>query len=808
MNRLFLAGLLLRTCLAITSRHDARVVHETISSGGASENSFFRKLGIQRTYGLRPAEFLAVMESSWEPEARTGTLALLSANETYEGSCQDAQPGSVCYHASAWLRAEGLAKYPDWYPSLGEDSTTQEVQAVLHSLGKADCPRPCQTRIAKRLVQSPDDRVLEVDGSGRQVLSGAYKLSEPTGCGDVVEGDWCYLSIEWLKNMGLDKHPDWYPGLTRESSIQDFQTMLHNNGKVGCPLPCASKVEEPVTTTAPRDIARAVVSRSAVRVNAELEDCEIPQVGSRCYNAIKDVVQVGLEVHPELYPELSESSSREEIQEHLYLRRQYDCGRPCPKEQIAKHKRTRRVKMNVADMTESELTMYLNHEWDGYVNADEYIDAVDVDGVSAKENAFEEYTDAVAADDAAAANVSSAAGGVPPHMEQLNATATALQPEGGVDAEALPVVTNEMVQEPSETQRLSAEDSAHECRDASVGELCYQAVTWAQTVGILQRPSWYTGLSKSSTFKEFQAYLHKERGSLCKMPCPDAAGASTAAGGAAQPEENAQANSIGQDEELEELVPELVEQRANSTGQEPALEAEERQVLQPDNATEVANSPAREPVQQPQASVVGEPLPQTEATTEEAIAEAPQQESAAEAANSTVQEEPVLQPQAETVQVNSTEEPASQPEAAIVEEEDDFEPLPWVTGDAEEGPLAVREPLPEVTGDVPVADSAIEEPAPQPENATEAANSTVQEEPVLQTQAETVQINSTEEPAPQPEAATAEAEPLPWVNADAEEGPLSVGEPLPEVKGDVPVTASTIEERWRQFSSGTPTGTQ
>ncbi|CAK0818803.1 unnamed protein product [Prorocentrum cordatum] len=513
MNRLFLVGLLFRTSLAITSRHDARYEHESISSGMASEHLFFKKLGIEHAYGLRPTEFLAVMESSAEPSARTGGLALLSASESHEASCQDAQPGSMCYHAASWLQAEGLAKYPDWYPSLSADSTRQEVQAVLHTLGKADCPSPCISRVAKRLAQSLDERALEVDGTGRQVFSEAYELSEPTSCGDVVEGDWCSLSIQWLKNIGLESHPDWYPGLTRQSSIHDFQTVLHNSGKVGCKLPCSSIPQVMSTTTS--DITQAVVSPSAMKINAELEECEVPREGSRCYNAIRNVMQVGLGAHPEEYPELSESSSREEVQEHLFLRRQYECGRPCPKDLVSKHSRHQRVKMNVADMTEHEMTMYLNHEWDGYVDGDEY-------GASAADNAFEAYPDAVAADGAAPAKrAPPAAEGVSPGEPP--------QPEASAAAEA----------------------PGGACRDAAAGELCYQAVTWARTVGIVQRPSWYPGLSPSSTFQEFQAHLHRTRGTLCTLPCLDSAGASAAPGRAAQPQEEAQTDPAGQDPALE-----------------------------------------------------------------------------------------------------------------------------------------------------------------------------------------------------------------------------------------------------------------
>jgi len=238
MHRLFLAGLLLRTCLAITLRTNAWVDHELEACsaampgewchaaltwakqsgyerhpewfpGNASQYSprdfqtLLHQLGqaecsrpcpqdsagarsalglsqlegsavIDETYGLSEDEFAAVMESSWKPKPGNVTLAAQGADKDHKASCEDAQLGSMCYHATAWLQAEGLAKHPSWYPSLSGDSTLQDVQSVLYALGKAGCPKPCETRVAQTQVESPGDRVLEIDSNGRQVLSEAY----------------------------------------------------------------------------------------------------------------------------------------------------------------------------------------------------------------------------------------------------------------------------------------------------------------------------------------------------------------------------------------------------------------------------------------------------------------------------------------------------------------------------------------------------------------------------------------------------------------------------------------------------------
>jgi len=460
----------------------------------------------------------------------------------------------------------------------------------------------------------------------------------------------------------------------------------------------------------------------------------------------------------------------------MFLRKLFECGRPCPEEQVAKHRRTRRVRMNVADMTESEMTLYLNHEWDGYVDADEY-----VNGTSAEENAFDEYTNAVSAYKASAAEV-------PQRLTGQRRTPPTEDASHGQQLD-----THEAAPQPGVTVAAEAQGGA--CRDASVGELCYQAVTWARAVGILERPGWYTGVNKHSTFKEFQAYLHKERGSLCSMPCPDAA-------------------AVEQEPPREEPVLELqpaAEEETKATVGEPAPQTEvaaeeaaaEERAPQPEAATAEEDEASSEPLpllakEEPlpgalPVQVSLEPLPLVaQQDIDVSIFEpAKQPENATEEAASTAQ-----QRQAEAVQVNSTEEePAPQPVAAKVEEEEvaSLEPLPWLT---EEEPLqqllsvplplvVVEEPLPgalpgQVAGQV--NDVSIFEPAKQPDNATEEAASTAQ-----QRQAEAVQVNSTEEePAPQPEL---KLEPLPLVETlplVAQEMAQEVSlEPLPLVAPQV-----------------------
>jgi len=59
------------------------------------------------------------------------------------------------------------------------------------------------------------------------------------------------------------------------------------------------------------------------------------------------------------------------------------------------------------------------------------------------------------------------------------------------------------------------------CQSAVPGTQCFQDVIWAMSHGIQQHPEWYPGLSSSTSFDEFQAFLHtsKDANRTCPAPC-------------------------------------------------------------------------------------------------------------------------------------------------------------------------------------------------------------------------------------------------------------------------------------------------
>lgn len=57
------------------------------------------------------------------------------------------------------------------------------------------------------------------------------------------------------------------------------------------------------------------------------------------------------------------------------------------------------------------------------------------------------------------------------------------------------------------------------CKDLSPGEDCYVHVKWAMTTGITKNPTWYPGLTKSSSFREFQDHLASDGHHDCPAAC-------------------------------------------------------------------------------------------------------------------------------------------------------------------------------------------------------------------------------------------------------------------------------------------------
>ncbi|CAK0884744.1 unnamed protein product [Prorocentrum cordatum] len=311
------------------------------------QTSSFRAFGADESFS---------MEGIMKPDAET--------------ECQDARVGSTCYDAVAWLRSEIFKKHPSWYPGYTSETSAEDVQDMLYGLGKASCPRPCFASAPRAPT--------------------AAELRQPKfDCRDTVQGDLCYEGLSWLRSVGFGLHPDWYPGLTANSSTPTIQSELHRTGRADCPRPCALTEQQEAAATAAEmsgaapesvdDVAREKVEQATEKpekpeehAQDEGDDCMDAKPETQCYNDVAFGVAGGVKMHHALYDGLKESSSFKDIQEFLYLNNRSGCTKPCPGshvplDELAKNPEGLRTKKRVEDMSIEEMGKYLSGQWDGYV---------------------------------------------------------------------------------------------------------------------------------------------------------------------------------------------------------------------------------------------------------------------------------------------------------------------------------------------------------------------------------------------------------------------------------------------------------
>lgn len=144
----------------------------------------------------------------------TGDAAQTPASTS--DACHTAVAGEHCHSQVRWAMQRGVLEHPEWYGNLTEDSTPEDFQAFLHaSHPELGCSRPCAA----------------------------------ARCETAVAGGECYDAVLWAAQVGTCTQPDWYPGLTRASTFEQFQKHLHlsppSDGKPVCPMPCHGKSPVP-----------------------------------------------------------------------------------------------------------------------------------------------------------------------------------------------------------------------------------------------------------------------------------------------------------------------------------------------------------------------------------------------------------------------------------------------------------------------------------------------------------------------------------------------------------------------------------
>jgi hypothetical protein len=149
---------------------------------------------------------------------------------------------------------------------------------------------------------------------------------------------------------GIKQRPEWYIGLSVNSSFEDVQAYLHKDAKGTCPLPCSEVTVESIRKAAAdlnlvpgvvhhTDETLAAPSLSVEKPLAKNEElvsdisdnhCHTSVVGEKCYDSVAYAMHTGIYDHPEWYQGLDVFASFEEFQDVLFNHfPDLQCPRPC-----------------------------------------------------------------------------------------------------------------------------------------------------------------------------------------------------------------------------------------------------------------------------------------------------------------------------------------------------------------------------------------------------------------------------------------------------------------------------------------------
>lgn len=128
-------------------------------------------------------------------------------------------------------------------------------------------------------------------------------MEEEEGCHTAEVGESCFAEVRWAMEHGIFLRPDWYPSLNRSSSFEAFQEVVHARKVEVCQVPCSGTPLTPCHTASP---------------------------GEECYRHALWAREVGIRLHPAIYPEwLSNQSSLKGFQNWLHRIHHGSCPPPC-----------------------------------------------------------------------------------------------------------------------------------------------------------------------------------------------------------------------------------------------------------------------------------------------------------------------------------------------------------------------------------------------------------------------------------------------------------------------------------------------
>mmetsp|Transcript_105047 Transcript_105047/g.208833 ORF Transcript_105047/g.208833 Transcript_105047/m.208833 type:complete len:620 (-) Transcript_105047:40-1899(-) len=382
--------------------------------------------------------------------------------------CHTAEPGDSCHYDIEYAQSRYLNDHPDWYPGLNVNSSFKDIQYFLHHQkdghGKARCPRPCGYNLATEKSKT--------------------SIHAPEHCHTARGGESCYTHVKYTSKQ-IPQHPDWYLGLTVDSTFKEVQEYLSrqvtDTGAV-CPRPCGPLRGRP---------------HHQQKNATKKEMCRTALQGDRCYNAVKWVRHTGWKSHPGWFKGITVKSSPDDVQDFLSKHKGSHCSLPpCRCTDV----RAGSECYSHVAFTLKELPEHPN--W--------------YPGLGTK-SSFKEVQAYLHEEIDKGGRVCPKPCGLHAHSSAADVPATAASTEGlGASEDA-----GEAASQPKPGSNHNHSHGS-DCHTARAGESCYDQVLWAMHAVNL-RPEWYMGLSNKSRFVDFQEFLHRGRkddeGKRCPRPC-------------------------------------------------------------------------------------------------------------------------------------------------------------------------------------------------------------------------------------------------------------------------------------------------
>jgi FAD/FMN-containing dehydrogenase len=166
-------------------------------------------------YGPRGAKWVIHYKHQWSPQDGQAKVVEM-----------------VDHHTNLSLALDKHLNCSHFYNYMGADLTCADTNDKWLAAHFSDVPRMKAIKAASDPLDTFRSRL-----TGHSTAS--TTASSTTGtCHTAVPGEECYGHAAWAHQEGIRSSPQWYPGLSLESSFEDFQEQLWTNGLYECERPC------------------------------------------------------------------------------------------------------------------------------------------------------------------------------------------------------------------------------------------------------------------------------------------------------------------------------------------------------------------------------------------------------------------------------------------------------------------------------------------------------------------------------------------------------------------------------------------